>query len=100
MTIYSAVVLGLGFMLIVGIFDIKNKKFSKEYSKKSIYPAQYAIKVKGLPAKIKNGPQIKENDLKAFFERNYGPVEECTFAKNYKGCLSIYTELSKIKIEI
>ena len=96
-TIYTGIVTALAFMLIVGIFDIKNYQLSNSESKKTVVPSQFAVKVEGLPRTPKT--PITEDELKHFFEM-YGEVIECVFAKNFLGSMSIYQKLHDLKTEI
>jgi hypothetical protein len=97
-TIYTSVVIAAAFMLVVGILDIKNKQFIEADKKNSQMPSTYSVKITGIPRKCV--PKITEEEVKTFFQKSYGEVIDCVFAKSFMGTIGIYKEKSELKKQI
>jgi len=73
------------FMLFFIIYKVRTTMAIRRLSKEIASPADFAIKVDGIP---QDYPKVEK--IKHFMEDLYGPVVECKFARIFGGVLTGY----------
>jgi hypothetical protein len=76
-------------------FKIKMKKYIADANEKFVTISDYTVEVIDLP---KNGTKIE--DVKNFFEKKYGKIEEIYFTRIFKGILTTYQKQEKLNKKI
>jgi len=93
--VYTDIGYSFAFFLFLLIFYFVTKKEVAKINQDSITPADYAIYVKGFPHKC----SIKEEDMKDLFEKNFGRVVECKFARKYGGAIDAFNRLGAVNYQ-